>query len=38
MQDIEVSRVKVIIIIKSITKDGVKARLAKWQNGENNHR
>jgi hypothetical protein len=36
MQDIEVSRVKVIII-KSIAKDGLKSRLAKWQNGENNH-
>jgi hypothetical protein len=36
MQDIEVLRVKVIIT-KSIGKDGVKARLAKWRNGENNH-
>jgi hypothetical protein len=31
MQDIEVSRVKVIIT-KSIGKDGVKARLTKWRN------
>jgi hypothetical protein len=34
MQDIEVSRVKVIIT-KSIEKDGVKERLTKWRNGEN---
>jgi hypothetical protein len=36
MQYIEVSRVKVVIM-KSIRKDGVKARLTKWRNGENNH-
>jgi hypothetical protein len=36
MQYIEVSRVKVIIT-KSIGKDGAKARLTKWRDGENNH-
>jgi hypothetical protein len=30
-----VTRVK-MIIVKSITKDRVKARLAMWQSGENN--
>jgi hypothetical protein len=35
MHDIEVSRVN-MIIMKSITKDRVKARLVKWRSGENN--
>jgi hypothetical protein len=33
MYDIKVSRVR-MIIMKSITKDRVKVRLAKWQSGE----
>jgi hypothetical protein len=36
MQYIEVSRVKVTIT-KRIVKDGAKARLTKWRDGENNH-
>jgi hypothetical protein len=37
MYDMEVSRVN-MIIMKSITNDRVKSRLAKWQSGEKQSR